>query len=217
MKPSFFLLFKIFLFFLPIIGFAQVAEEKSRFISGIDIGIDALKPLSYLVDFEDKYEASLGLMFYNKVTISGEYGFASLTPKQAIENGYYKSEGNYFRIGADYHKALNPQDQLYIGLMYGQSTFFDEYNYRIESTLWEDYQSPTFIRKNQTASWYELILGSERTYGKYFLLGFKVRLRIKNQFEQHEVVHTFTIPGFGYADRTIMPAANIYLKFRLPL
>lgn len=218
MKHSWFFLSSIIFFLLGGINLshAQESEEDAGFLSAIEVNIDALKPLSYLVDFEDKYEAGLGVFFYNKLMVSGEYGFGSLTPSKAIENGYYKSEGNYFRIGVDYYKELNPKDDLYFGFRYGSVQFFDEYQYIVPSSLWNDYKSPLFTRKGQTANWYELILGSERSYGKYLLLGLKIRIRVLGKFDQHSDVETFAIPGYGYANRPVMPAANIYLKFRLP-
>ncbi len=196
-----------------------------KFLSGVELAVDYGKLLMLWTDFESKYEAGLNLRFYEQYVLAAEFGMSELNPLKAYDNTVkYTVKGSYARLGLDYYTSYNPTSFYYGGFRYGVSSFEDEGIFLLDSEYWEDYQEG-FGSKDITASWVEIILGTE-TYLKFskkkdedptskLLLGWKFRLRFLMDFENREVLRIYSIPGYGRTFDNVVPAVNFYIKYRI--
>ncbi|NJN25419.1 MAG: hypothetical protein HC819_05320 [Cyclobacteriaceae bacterium] len=198
---------------------------KKRTFSGLELVVDYGKLLLLWTEFESKYEAGINLRFFERVVLAAEFGHAELNPLRAYDNAlFYTVTGNYARLGLDYYTAYNPTSFYYAGLRYGMAGFEDAGAFIIDSDYWEDYQEG-FGSKNITATWGEVILGTETFIylGKKdpdapfspLLLGWKFRLRFIGEFENRENPRIYSIPGYGRTFDSIVPAINFYVKYRI--
>lgn len=204
---------------------ADSLARTSKFFSGVELSVDYGKLLLLWTDFESKYEAGINLRFLEKVVIAAEAGYAELNPLNAYDNAvFYTVKGTYARLGLDYYTSYNPTSFYYAGLRYGMSNFEDAGAFIIDSDYWEDYQEG-FGSQNLTASWGEVILGTETflKFGKKdpeapnspLLFGWKFRLRFIGQFENRAEPLIYSIPGYGRTFDSVVPAINFYLKYRI--
>lgn len=203
----------------------QDTIPPKKFLSGAELGIDYGKLLTLWTEFESKYEANINIRFYERIVLAGEMGYAELNPLKAYDNAlYYTVKGVYGRVGLDYYTSYDPTSFYYAGLRYGMSNFEDEGAFLIDSEFWEDYEEG-FGSKDITASWFELVVGTE-TYLKFgkkeegddaskFLLGWKFRLRFLMDFQNREEPRIYSIPGYGRTFDQVVPALNLYVKYRL--
>ena len=184
--------------------------------SGLEVSIDYLKLGTFLVDFETKYEVSAGLLFRNKIRLAGDYGYGQIKPRRAIKNGEYISEGNYFRVGADWVGSIDLKNNIYLGFRYAKSTFEDRSTFTIESDLWDVFKGNS-IRENLEADWYEIVIGSENNIWNNLFLGWIFRFRIMNEYTSFEDFDVYTIPGYGRPINNTIPAVNLYIKYLLAI
>lgn len=198
--------------------------QPKKLFSGLELVVDYGKILTLWTEFESKYEAGINLRFYEKIVLAAEMGYAELNPLNAYDNAlYYTVTGSYARLGLDYYTSYDPKSFYYAGFRYGASFFEDEGLFLFDSEYWEDYQEG-FGSSDLTASWVELILGTE-TYLKFgkkneenpkskLLFGWKFRLRILADFENREEPRIYSIPGYGRTFDNVTPAINLYVKYR---
>lgn len=205
----------------------QIEEDSviiKKFLSGVELVVDYGKILTLWTKFESKYEAGVNIRFFEKIVLAGEFGYSELNPLKAYDNAlYYTVKGSYGRIGLDYYTAYDPKSFYYAGFRYGTSMFEDEGVFLIDSEYWEDYEEG-FGSTDITASWFELILGTE-TYlnigrkksddkPSKLLLGWKFRFRILGDFTNREAPTIYSIPGYGRTFDKTVPALNLYVKYR---
>lgn len=202
-----------------------VDSMPKRFFSGVELAIDYGKILMLWTDFESKYEGGINFRFYERIVLAGEFGYAELNPLKAYDNTlYYTVKGPYVRLGLDYYGAYDPKSFYYAGMRYGMSVFEDEGMFLIDSEYWEDYEEG-FGSTDIAASWIEVVLGTE-TYLKLskknkedpkskLLLGWKFRLRFLANFENREEPRIYSIPGYGRTFDQVVPAVNLYIKYRI--
>lgn len=174
------------------------------------------KTFNSLFDGYRKTEGGLELTLDNSWQVIGELGHWSLEPESAIENGFYKVNGTYWRLGFGYIPSVKPDSRLGIGLRYGFASFVDQGNYTIAGG---DSSNPAlteeFKRRDLSASWYELVFYSDKTINRWITLGFLVRLRRMNTYDKFQPVDVVTVPGYGRAQDRISPAVNLFLKIPL--
>jgi hypothetical protein len=207
---------------------AIVAEEipvKKRFVAP-SFTFDYGKTAMTLAGFEDKLELGLSFLFYEQFYLTGEYGQATLNPENAIENGYYQSEGNYLRIGGGYLTNIDQKNKLGFGAVYAQSSFSDQWGYFVNSKtgVQSDF-SEEYNRPGLSARWVELIITSETQLrlkksdpesklNKLFSAGMFIRLRLLSYYDkQDSPVDIYAIPGYGKVINDPVPAINLYLRF----
>lgn len=197
------------------------AESKP---SVIFLSADYGKGLESLIGEQLKWEFGAGFALNNRIVITGEYGYGSLEPSGVVRNGYYRSVGNYYRLGLEYMFEITLDRYLSLGAMYGASVFDDEGNIQIDSELWPDLNE-TFTRQGLHANWTELILNSEGPvtnapdgFLKNVFWGMRIRLRILftdtalgNDYD------IYSIPGFGKTYSPVVPALNLFIKYRFTL
>ena len=198
---------------------------KKKLFSGVEILVDYGKLLLIPSKFESKMEFGVNLRFFERIVLAGEYGIATIDPLKAYDNAvFYTVEGSYFRAGLDYYLSIDKKNHLYFGYRYGASQFEDKGKFLIDSEFWPDYEEE-FGDAGLTASWSELVLGSEtqlqigkpesKIHIQNLFLGWKFRFRILGQFENREEPRIYTIPGYGRTFDKTIPALNFYLKYRI--
>jgi len=190
----------------------------------IDVAFDYLKLHTLLLDESEKWEGAVNFRIQEKVSIIGEYGIAELTPEEAYKNAEYKSSGNYYRIGLDYHMTVIPNNFLLLGLRYSQSSFDESIAYEIGNPIFEN-ETGQLNRNNLSASWYEFVLTSERRVRKirkkdipdFLSIGFKFRVKFLQEYDDFDDFEVKNIPGYGRTNSKLNPEFNLYIKFRIPV
>tara|TARA_R110002012_G_scaffold296032_2_gene493020 strand:- start:82349 stop:83053 length:705 start_codon:yes stop_codon:yes gene_type:complete len=198
-------------------------QEKLKRLS-LGIGFDYLKLHTLLTDNSEKWEGAVNFLILEKLSVIGEYGVAELTPEEAYKNSDYKSDGNYYRIGLDYHFTVNPNNFLLLGLRYSQASFNENIAYEIGNPVFEN-ETGELNRNNLTARWYEFVLTSEKKIKRirkkdipdFLSIGFKFRLKSLLQYDDFDDFKIKNIPGYGRTNISLNPEFNLYLKFRIPL
>lgn len=197
--------------------------EKAQNLS-IGFAFDYLKLHTLLIDESEKWEGAVNFRIMDKVSVIGEYGIAELTPDEAYKNSEYKSEGNYYRIGLDYHMTVIPNNFLFLGLRYAQSSFNEYINYEIGNPVFEN-ETGEIKRDNLSATWYEFVLTSEKKIRKirkkdipdFLSIGFKFRLKSIQDYNEFDHFEIKNIPGYGQTNIKLNPEFNLYIKFRVPV
>lgn len=196
--------------------------EKAQKLS-IGIAFDYLKLHTLLIDESEKWEGAVNFKIMDRVSVIGEYGIAELTPKEAYKNSDYKSEGDYYRIGLDYHLTVIPNNFLFIGLRYAQASFSENVSYEIGNPIFEN-ETGELNRNNLSATWYEFVLTSEkkiRTIRRkeipdFLSIGFKFRLKSLQEYNDFDNFEIKNIPGYGQTNIKLNPEFNLFIKFRIP-
>ena len=142
-----------------------------------------------------------------------EIGQATLNPEGAYSNGTYESEGTYYRIGTGYISQFKPKNKIGISFRYASSTFNENGRIFIESPSGaQDDFVQSIKREDLTATWYELVVYSDRELSDLFSIGLNLRLRILASYDEQEIPDVYAIPGYGRAFDKTIPAANLFLK-----
>lgn len=201
---------------------SEISEEAQKL--SIGIAFDYLKLHTLLIDESEKWEGAINLRILDRVSVIGEYGIAQLTPEEAYKNSEYKSEGDYYRIGFDYHLTVIPNNFLFLGLRYAQSSFSENIAYEIGNPIFEN-ESGQLNRENLSATWYEFVLTSEKKIRKIakkdipdlLSIGFKFRLKSLQEYDNFDDFEVKHIPGYGQTNIKLNPEFNLYIKFRIPV
>ncbi len=191
-------------------------STRARPGSGPEIWIDYGKLAFYMTDFESKLEGGVTWRI-GRVAPTFLAGISELNPEQAIKNGEYTVEGTYWRAGLEYYIALDRsgKNRLIVGGRYGSSSFSERGSFVISSNLWPD-ETGFFERNDLTATWAEVVTGSEMTLGtSRFVMGGYFTLRVLIDREKFEPIDTYAIPGYGRTVDKTVPALQLYLKFSL--
>lgn len=195
--------------------FGQDVEDTTRLQvkTGLALYIDYGKLSTLFTEFERKAEVGLAVHLSNRLSPNVQIGWALLTPQNAFENGVYESTGYYGRFGLNYLLPFDNVNTFSVGLKYGLSFFDDEGSYAIASDVFETY-SVEFGETGQRATWFEVVLGSERKLrNENFVVGGHFSLRILNSRDRFSPVDIYAIPGYGRTFDETVPAVNIYIKY----
>lgn len=206
----------IFSLILSSICFAQESEADSvTYTRSVipSIYMDYGKLLTIATNFETKYEGGIELLFKEKFPLIIEVGQATLTPEGAYSNGTYESEGFYYRIGGGYYSQFLPKNKIGITLRYAASTFNETGRIFIESPSGsQDDFIQNINRNNLKATWYEVVVYSDRKLSDLFSIGMNLRLRILADYDEQAPIDVYAIPGYGRSFDKTIPAANFFLK-----
>ena len=208
---------------LLIIPLMSTAQDTTTVTSdrkfGISLVVDYAKPFEVLFTDQEKWEFGLGIIV-NKVVFVGEYGYANLKPASVINNGSYISEGNYYRAGLEYMFNIAPKRSLSLGTMYASSSFKDQGTVEITSELWPSVEEK-FIREDLEVNWVEFILNTEAPLFRVeeglfsnFYWGARIRVRVMLSDVVRPDFDIFAVPGFGKTYSPVVPAFNLFLKYR---
>ena len=211
----------LIIFLAPFTGIAQdsLAVQPSKI--AVSLYADIGKLGESLFENQTKWEFGVSILLFGNYNFVGEYGYGSLYPKSVINNGSYTSEGNYYRAGFEYVFTILPKTTLSTGAMYAHADFKDYGIVSIESELWDDINE-TFERDDLKADWVELIVNTEapiikaeKGFLSNFYWGVRFRLRILVSDISQPTYDIFGIPGYGKTYSTVVPAANLYLKYKI--
>ena len=175
--------------------------------------LDYGKLLTLPSSFERKIEGGLEVLLYEHFPLIIEAGTGTLTPEGAFSNGTYESEGFYWRVGTGYINQFLPKNKIGLTLRYASSSYSEGARITIESPSGaQDNFVKVIDRKDLTASWYEVVIYSDRTLSDLFTIGVNIRLRILAEYDEQSPIDVYAIPGYGRSfDRTV-PAMNFFLK-----
>ncbi|MEX2336793.1 MAG: DUF6048 family protein [Fulvivirga sp.] len=218
-----------YIFSITLVMFACQAHSQGttdttkviRVESGLTLYVDYGKLLTLPSNFETKAEAGISYVMKNRFSPNIQVGMAILEPSGAFENGVYKAEGMYARVGIDYLIPFDPVNTLYIGAKYAQARFEENGSYEIGSNLWPD-KTENYSRGELEAAWYEVIIGSEKKFTKQsdsesimtnWSIGGYFSLRVMNSREEFDPIDTYAIPGYGRAFDNTAPAVNVYIRY----
>ncbi|OJW67362.1 MAG: hypothetical protein BGO68_04245 [Candidatus Amoebophilus sp. 36-38] len=156
-----------------------------------------------------EYAGSLAILFRKNIQLSIEGGYANLYPDHRKDNrNKYRSTGFYGSIGLDYLTRYSATDNLYAGLRYSRASFTNH-------TL-PDQPVTKPISQDLTASWFELVLGSEsllldklNLYG-----GFTLCIGYLYNFEAFNPARNYVIPGYGINANKFRPVLNLYILYK---
>ncbi len=206
---------------LKVEGQNDLKQESDKNYFSILMATDYGKLISTAAQFETKYELNLGVQFTKSIRVTADYGYAQLAPPNAIENGNYTSSGNYFRIGLDYMFNIAPKTYLSLGGMYAMTTFKDEGTVVIESEVWPSLNE-SFVRDNLKANWVEFVITSEAAllnrnegFFTHLFWGIKFRFRFLIDRPRPEYFDVYAIPGYGQTWDNFIPAANLFIMYKL--
>lgn len=182
------------------------------FVQEVAVGIDYGRLAMNIFKLARRYEGSLGILFRKNIQLSGALGYEKLMPKHSASNkSKYEVKGSYGRVGFDYLSRYSARDNLYAGLRYGRSHF--------TNSTKPDSAHTKALSQALTASWFELVVGSDtRLFPKLSLYaGLALRLGILYDFQQFKPAKNHVIPGYGRATNKLVVGLSLYLQYRLSL
>jgi hypothetical protein len=204
---------------------AEVPEPIDTLVANrgfaLELSADYGKLVESILSDQNKWEFGLSGIINNKLAITGEYGSGKLLPASVIQNGSYESTGTYYRFGLEYSFSILPKHYLAIGGMYANATFSDRGTVQIQSELWPDVNEE-FTRSGLKAAWAEAILNSQGPVvnaesgfmsNLYWGIRFRARIMITNL--ERSDYDIYAIPGYGKTYSRVVPAANLFLRYRL--
>ncbi|WP_420578065.1 DUF6048 family protein [Ekhidna sp.] len=206
----------IFSLTLSVACFAQTEETDSveyRRVLTPSIYLDYGKLFTIPTNFETKYEGGLELLFLEKFPLIIEAGQSTLSPEGAYSNGTYESEGFYYRIGTGYLSQWKAKNKIGLTVRYASSTFSETGRIFIESPSGaQDDFIQSIQRDDLKATWYEVVVYSDRKLSDLFSIGLNLRLRVLASYDEQEIPDVYSIPGYGRSFERTVPAANLFLK-----
>jgi hypothetical protein len=129
-------------------------------VMSLGLSVDYLKLASFLWNQQTKWEGGVEVLTKWGVMAVGEYGYGKISPLTRYQNANYVSEGNYWRAGLQYFIPYDRKTDLYLGVLYAQSSFSDRGLVEISGGgVFPDAAVP-FGRNNLSANWLEFVVGS---------------------------------------------------------
>lgn len=202
--------FSITLILVSLFSQAQVSTEAQDSIPpkmeryGLRVGVDLFKLTRSF--YEDKYRCIELVGDYRltrKHYLAAEIGNEDKTVDEEQIN--FTTKGSYIRVGFDYNSFenwLNMENQIYVGLRYGFSTFNHKLNsYRIYNS--DHYFNDVFpIEEGQkfdglNAQWLEVVAGIKAEVFDNVFVGFSFRLNRLITQKQPNNFENLYIPGFN--------------------
>jgi hypothetical protein len=202
--------FSITLLLASLLSQAQVATETKDTVApkmeryGLRVGVDLYKLTRSF--YEDDYR---GLELFGdyrltrKHYLAAEIGNEDKTVDEEQLN--FTTKGSYIRVGFDYNSFenwLDMENQIYVGLRYGFSTFnhklnsysiYDPNHYFGEAPLIEPGQKFDGL----TAQWIEVVAGIKAEVFDNIFVGFSFRLNRLVSQKQPTNFENLYIPGFN--------------------
>jgi len=215
----------LFFFLLPggfqALGQAIVTDSipKSQMIAPtmLRIGVDLIGAAHTAInENRDAWEVQAEVDIY-RYFITAEFGSEV---NQFIREDYdYRSDGTYWRVGADIN--MIPREPfgsvLFFGLRYANGTFDEDLSGTISDPVWGDILIDS-SNENVKARWIEVVAGMKAKVWKNLYMGYilrlKASLKIKNESELQ--LDPYRIPGYGLADQNSFFGINYYIAWQFP-
>lgn len=202
----------------------SIAIKKERF--GLRVGVDLFK-LSR--SFYEKDYRGLELTGDFRVT-KKHYAAAEIgTEDKTVDepNLNFTTTGSYLRIGFDYNTYenwLDMENQIYVGLRYGFSSFSQRLNsYTLYNTDNYFTPAPTVFPneefKGLTAHWVEVVVGIKAELFNNIYAGFSFRLNRMISQKEPQGFENLYVPGFNrtYGGSDFGVGFNYTISYFLPI
>ncbi|WNM18133.1 DUF6048 family protein [Flavobacterium capsici] len=202
--------FSIALMLLSLVTFGQeqttktdtIAPKKERY--GIRFGVDLFKLTRSF--YEDKYKGIEVVGDYRLTRrhyLAAEIGNENKTVDEDHLN--FTTKGSYIKIGFDYNgyeNWLNMENQIYVGLRYGFSTFSQTLNsYSVYNSNQYFGPSDVIISGDKfdglSAQWLEVVAGVKAEVFNNVYVGFSFRVNRLFGQKQPNNFENLYIPGFN--------------------
>ncbi len=207
--------FSIILILLSLVSYSQKREWHS-----LMVGADLSRFIVPIVD-NTRYgwEISGTYEFMPDVFAKAEFG--TQTTRFEEPRYHYHSNGAYTRLGVNYNymKHIDPasSDKLFIGAMYGFTTFFQEAdNIVLSSSIWNGIENASIDRHWLAANWLEISTGMQAHIIQNFYLGWSVRFRINIWQQNNPFMQPYYVPGYGRAWSNSWVGFNYSIYYRIP-
>ncbi len=201
----------ILLFLVVVDGFSQqktTSEVKKDTIIyktgyGFRLGIDISKPIKGIFDTPYK---GLELVGDYRITknwyVAAELGNEEQTSAEDYTNS--TSKGQYIRVGTNYNvyeNWLDMNNEVYLGLRYGFSTFeqtLNSYTPNVNNTYFPANTITTPVTTaGLTAQWTEFSLGMKAEIVKNLFISMHVSYKIMLSVKDPKNFKTLFVPGFN--------------------
>ena len=215
----------IFLLIGIVVSSQEIEKEKPVFkdIYGFRFGIDLSNPIRTAFDSDRKsIELVADYRINKKIYAAVELGFLNKNTKEDYID--FNTNGQYIKLGANYNlysNWLDMENEVYIGLRYGFSTFKQTVN---SYTVFSDIalplsQNTTPIEHSElTANWGELVFGMKVEVYENIFLGASFSFKSMISDKEPDNFKNLYVPGF---DRVFLNNGgfgfNYTISYRLPL
>lgn len=191
------------------------------FIQEITIGIEQISLAKNLwhelkklknrnLDQSYEWAGTLSILWKGNIQLVGSLGYVSLYPHMLKSNKQaYRTEGFYGGLGIGYVSHYNSTNNLYAGVHYNRAHFT---NYTIPSNT-----STQAISKDLTASWFEVIIGTEsRLFEKIALYGgCTLHMGWLYNCTPFNEAKNYVIAGYGLNANKLNLGLNLYILYKL--
>ena len=202
----------------PLVPLDQLVVKQQRllapyvpFVQTIDVAVDYGRlAMNLCTPKKHRYAGSLSILFRKNIQFSGTLGYSHLVPAFVYGNqSTYTVTGPYGSLGLAYFIKYSLYNNLYTGVRYGRSYF--------EISTVPTSATEKVIRKALTASWWELMLGSEHQLFESLNLyaGFTLHLKGLGNFEAFAPATNYMVPGYGRSVKAAVPSISLYIKYKI--
>ena len=151
---------------------------------------------------ERRYAGGLSILWRKNIQLSGTWGYNQLRPAFVRGNNEaYTVKGQYGSLGLAYF-IKEARYNLYAGLHHGRSYFTN---------------SAPSLSKDLTASWWELVIGSEQQLfsNSGIYAGLTFHLKGLGSFGSFEPATNYEVPGYGRSVSPAEPSISLYIKYQI--
>ena len=156
------------------------------------------------------YVGRLHILFRYNIQLLGIWGHQTYTQSKILGNqSGCTSSGHYGGVGLAYFIPYNQRNNLYTGIHYGRSMFVN----RTKPALATD----ASVRQTLSASWWELVLGSEHQLFSNlgFYAGLVIHLKSCCRCDSFAPATNYVIPGYGRSVQRVVPALTLYIAYKI--
>ncbi len=186
---------------------------KNRFLpSGLRIGTDLISIIKSGTgtDFSG-WEVNADIDFY-RYYLTADYG--NWSRQIVLDNGDYKNNGTYFRIGVDANFMLKDPDR---------NMFFIGFRYAFNETVNYTDSVPNFGAISKSLSntgllghWGELTTGLRVKIFPGFWMGYTARMKFAPGVKGGGILIPYDMPGYGLIEKAPYWGFNYQLFWRIP-
>ena len=201
---------------------SQVPKLRSPVYQGAYVNVDIFNPIATLFNggrFE--FVVSFDVSLWQRLFPVVEYGMMFMNHE--FSNSHYKSDGFFFRFGANYNflnfKPDRKKDHVFgVGVRYGLSNVnYTVSNALLENLYWKERTYMTNEKRNVNVGWFEFMVGVRVQVYKSFFMGVNVKVRAFPHFYKKEIDYPAFIPGFGqYNTNTANFGFEYILSYQIP-
>ncbi len=192
-------------------------SAKGKFFpGGVSVGVDAISLIrSRTSDKFSGWEVNADVDFHRYHVVAD---FGTWATNYELKNGYYQSDGNYFRVGVDVNFLLKDPDSnmLFLGFRHGRSSFTDNVNYSfLDAQL-----DPVNLEAGNSgisANWMEGTAGLRVKVWKFIWMGYTGRMKFRLRVKGEGPLKAYDVPGYGLTYKTTWWGFNYQVFVKIPL